>query len=232
MNDNNFQFEVLIHGRPAYEYFWRGETLIEGRRGSEFTLRVRNNSRRRAVAVLSVDGLSVMTGQRASQNDSGYVVEPHDYVDIPGWRLNNQQVAHFFFASLPQAYAAQMGTPENIGVIGAIFFFEKTQRPHYNDYDTLRSLEATRGLTFGAMAKGGGIGTGFGRRTEHEVTSVHFDREGFAASTMTIRYDEAQGLRDRGIRIVSAHDQGDRVIDAKPFPGDEPGATPPPDWRG
>lgn len=225
------ELEVLVHGRPVQEYPYQGMIFVEGRRKSEYTLRVRNNTSRRLVAVVSVDGLSVMTGQNASVSDSGYVVEAYDYVDIPGWRLNQREVAHFFFGSLPEAYAAQMGKPTNIGVIGAAIFFEKRfDVPVWNE-GNMKSLSMRGGPeSYGGEATRS-IGTGFGRLTEHKVQSVRFDREDHTAAVMEIRYDDDEGLfRKYGIRVTSAHNAGDSIIDANPFPGDT-GATPPPGWR-
>ena len=124
-----FQLEVLVNGRSVKEYPQLGKVFIEGRKGSEFTIRVHNHSSRRAVAVISVDGLSVMDGKTASTDGVGYILEPHGFTDVPGWRLDDDEVARFFFSSLPEAYAAKMDKPANIGVIGTAFFFEKEQSP-------------------------------------------------------------------------------------------------------
>jgi hypothetical protein len=172
-----------------------------------------------------------MSGQRASRTDSAYIVEAHSYVDVPGWRLNDRDVAHFFFGSLPEAYASQMGKPENIGVIGAAIYYERHYEPPAFDYGQTKGLGPMRGGTLGGETTRG-IGTGFGRRTEHQVHRVQFDREDSAAHELVIRYDEAEGLRNRGITLTAAHNTGDRVVDAKPFPEDETGATPPRGWRG
>jgi hypothetical protein len=243
-----FELELLVHGRPVQEYLHESNVFAEGRKGSEFTLNVRNNSDRRVVAVLSVDGLSVMTGKPATHTDSGYILRSRDTVAIPGWRLNNAQVAHFFFGALPEAYASQMGTPQNIGVIAAAFYYEKLHRPSYLDDLDFNSLRGYPGAIRGGHTFGGGertlgiggeknvssrgIGAGFGRQTEHNVTSVQFDREEVVAAQLVLRYDEAEGLKARGIQLTSAHRTSDRVIDANPFPGDEPGCKPPSGWRG
>ncbi len=229
--DGMFEFQVLVHGRPIQEYWHQGQLFVEGRHNSEYTLRVRNNSNRRAVAVMSVDGLSVMSGQTASRSDSGYVISAHSYVDVPGWRLDDRDVAHFYFGSLPEAYASRMGKPQNIGVIGAAFYYEKRYEPPV-DYGMAKGFGTTRGVpqTLGAETTRG-IGTGFGRRTGHQVQRVQFDREDHAAAELAIRYDDAEGLRARGIIVTTSHYQGDRVVNARPFPGDE-GCEPPPGWRG
>lgn len=119
------EVEVRVHGKPVREFHHKGQVWIEGRRGSEFVLRVRNRTERRTLAVLSVDGLSVMDGKTASKDDSGYVIDPYSYVDIPGWRLDDDSVARFLFAMLQESYAVKMDKPQNVGVIGCAIFLEQ-----------------------------------------------------------------------------------------------------------
>lgn len=224
-----FEMEVLVHGRTAQTYLHKGLAFIEGRRGSEFTIRVRNNTARRVCVVLSVDGLSVMNGKVASRDDAGYIIGQHSYVDIPGWRLNDKDVASFYFADLPEAYAAQMDKPTNIGVIGAAIYYEKQSDPHF----LLRRGEIEKKIFRGSYGSPTlkGIGTGFGRRQEHEVIREHFNRESFSVATLEIRYDDKEGLERRGIVLGLPHYQGDRVISANPFPEDT-GCKPPSGWKG
>jgi hypothetical protein len=124
MEGNLCTLEVRVHGRPVHEYHQEGKTYIEGRKDSEFTLRVRNRCERRVLAVLSVDGLSVMDGKEAKFDSGGYIIEPYDYVDVPGWRLNLSETARFIFAKAAESYATQTGRPGNVGVIGLALFRE------------------------------------------------------------------------------------------------------------
>ena len=230
MKQGPFELEVLLHGLPAREYGYRGETFVEGLRGSEFTLRFRNNTDHKIVVVLAVDGLNVMNGKTASVSDGGYVIDPYDFVDVPGWTLNLQEVAHFEFSSLPASYAAQMDKPANVGVIGAAIFFEKELPRPPIVYRSLGNESTTR--HFGGLAEAkslGNIGTAFGRRSGFAVTQVHFNREDHPRAKLVLRYDDAQGLRARGIMLDTAHP--DPTVNADPFPGDF-GDTPPSHWRG
>jgi len=232
MRQGHFEIEVMVHGRPIVEYANKNNIFVEGKKGSEYTLKIRNNSDRKALVVLSVDGLSIITGQTASKNDGGYVVDAYNSIEIPGWRLNDQDVASFQFGSLPQSYAAQMGKPENIGVIGGVFYLEKVKQPSYSDdYKTLAGgpMRGAGGGSFGATSKG--IGTGFGRRQEHQVKNVKFDPESFSSAQITLRYDDREGLEKRGIHVSSPHPRADRVLNADPFPR-EAGCKPPNNWRG
>lgn len=117
--------EVRVHGRPVRELYHNGEIWIEGRKGSDFTLRLSNRSYRQILMVPSIDGLSVMDGEEASFDDRGYIVAPHGFVDVPGWRLNDNEVAKFRFHKSGKSFAAKTGKSQNIGVIGCAVFQEK-----------------------------------------------------------------------------------------------------------
>jgi hypothetical protein len=117
--------EVRIHGRPAREYYHNGEIWIEGRKGSEFTLRLSNRTGQQILMVPSIDGLSVMDGEEASFDDRGYIVPAYGYMDVPGWRISDNDVAKFRFHKSGKSYASKTGKPQNVGVIGCAVFQEK-----------------------------------------------------------------------------------------------------------
>jgi hypothetical protein len=125
MKANLCELQVLVHGKPVREYQHEGRLFLEGRKGTDFTLRIKNLTRQRILAVLSIDGLSILTGQAASVKDAGYVVDPLGTLSIPGWSLNNSEVARFFFHKAAESYAAAQGVPQNVGVIGCAIFKEK-----------------------------------------------------------------------------------------------------------
>lgn len=128
MQKQDFEVEVLVNGSPVREYWKDGRTFVEGRKGQEYSLRIRNNGWRRILAVPSVDGLSVINGQVADVAGSpGYVIGPHDSVEISGWRKSNDDVARFVFSDKEKSYANRKGKDENRGVIGVAMFYEKIQ---------------------------------------------------------------------------------------------------------
>lgn len=222
MEKNGVEMELLVHGRTCTEYYHRSEVFVEGRSGSEFQIRITNNHDRRVTVVLSMDGLSVMDGKLASANRQGYIIGANSSETFKGWRLNDEDVATFEFANKPACYAAQMGDPKNVGVIGAVAFLEKRKM-------VAKEAIAMRGPT----ARDIGVGVGFGRRQREEVTTVAFEREEYPVAQLAIRYDTAQGLERRGIKVVESHQKPDSVMAAKPFPADEPkGCVPPAGWRG
>lgn len=124
MKHGQVSFDVLVHGKSIREYGHEGRTFVEGRKGSEYRLRVRNGTAGRVLAVMTVDGLSVMDGSDGSEDGGGYVVEAHGSLEVPGWRLDDSEVAKFVFGSRPDSYAAQTGRGGNVGVIGCAVFAE------------------------------------------------------------------------------------------------------------
>jgi hypothetical protein len=122
---SNYEFDVLVRGKPITKYRHEQNLYIEGRPGSEFIIRIKNNTARRILAIISVDGLSVMDGKEASYESGGYVIDPFDSLKIPGWRLDDESVAKFRFAHKKKSYAQKGGKPGNIGVIGCAVFEEE-----------------------------------------------------------------------------------------------------------
>jgi len=108
---------------PVYEK--AGRRYIVGTPGHEYTLRVRNLTGDRILAVTSVDGVNVVTGETASPDQSGYVIDAYGSVEINGWRKSLERTAAFYCTDLGDSYAARTGRPRNVGVIGVAVFRER-----------------------------------------------------------------------------------------------------------
>jgi hypothetical protein len=117
---------VLAHGRLAdisvYDrtagrwlqvYRHEGHAYVVGKRGHEYQVRVANRLREDLLAVASVDGVNVITGETAHASQSGYVLSPRGSLDINGWRKSLSETAAFYFTSLPDSYAARTGRPDD-----------------------------------------------------------------------------------------------------------------------
>ena len=106
---------------------WRhgGKLYVAGQPGARYSLRVANNSGGRVLAVVSVDGVNVVSGETAAYSQRGYVLDAYQTHDIRGWRKSNTEVAAFNFAPLAGSYAARTGRPDDVGVIGVAAFREK-----------------------------------------------------------------------------------------------------------
>lgn len=164
MKTGNVTLSVVIKGangqHVAREFVSPRErqTFVEGREGSSFALRIRNDNPFRIVAIVSVDGLSTIGGERATPKSPGYVVEAHGTFDVPGWKVDSATAAEFFFAASKdvgdESYAVQMGHgDQNKGTIGLIAYREDVPRRQ-----TAMALAARTGSPFRGMPRGGSFG--------------------------------------------------------------------------
>jgi hypothetical protein len=106
-------------------YVAGGERWIVGTPGHEYAIRIRNHTGARILAIPSVDGVNAVTGETASPDQSGYVLEPYGSVEIAGWRKSLQHTAAFYFTDVSNSYAARTGRPLDVGVIGLAVFRER-----------------------------------------------------------------------------------------------------------
>jgi hypothetical protein len=116
---------------PAYAD--RGRFYVAGTPGHRYSVRLTNRSGGRVLAVLSVDGVNAVSGQTASPDQTGYVLDAWESTEISGWRKNLDEVAQFNFTALPNSYAARTGRPANVGVIGVAVFTERTPVWHQRE---------------------------------------------------------------------------------------------------
>jgi len=140
-------------GRSLEVYSKDGRSYVIGTPGHEYAVRIRNNSGERILAVTSVDGVNVISGETASPDQSGYVIYPYGSVEIAGWRKSMERTAAFYFTDLGDSYAARTGRPFNVGVIGVAVFRERRQPPisYYRDRER-RIANAQRSAEEGAAA--------------------------------------------------------------------------------
>jgi hypothetical protein len=211
--------EVLVDGRPVPTVSHAGKTYLPVRRlGTEYEIRVWNHGPRRIAAVVSVDGLSVITGKPASESQPGYLVTPYSHVLIKGWRRSLDAVAAFRFVERDKSYAALIGRPENVGVISLVAIEEQVWRPR----PALESKDAApaAGRALGEVGK---TGTEYGREIDSRAYYVPFVRSNNKRS-VTLYYDTVEALREAGVPV-------DRPTPV-PFPGDAEFAPPPPGYNG
>lgn len=116
-------------GSTLSVYEHGGRQYIIGVPGHEYAIRIRNATGQRILAVTSVDGVNVVTGDTASPSQSGYVIDPWSSVEIAGWRKSMSRTAAFYFTDHSNSYAARTGRPFDVGVIGVAVFNERIVRP-------------------------------------------------------------------------------------------------------
>src|SRR5262245_57138999 len=211
------------------EYRKDGVAWVVGTPGKEYALRVCNSTGGRVLAVMSVDGVNVVTGDTAAPRQSGYVLDAWQCTDIGGWRKSLERTAAFYFTELPDAYATRTGRPENVGVIGVALFPERV-RAARKDWPTPMerqerddaaagkpaapaaesAAQAPMGASRGAADSAaviremvpqlGKLGTGHGRSEDSPAQMVSFERASDApAEVLTIRYDRRDNLIAMGV---------------------------------
>ena len=223
--------DIRIYDRTAGEvlpvYWHDGERHVAGEPGHEYEIQLENRGGGRVLAVTSVDGVNVITGQTAALLGSGYVLDPWSRVGIDGWRKSMEQVAAFYFTALPDSYAARTGRPENVGVIG-VALFREVERQAYLDEAEARRAEvpapAAAAAESNAAQDAGGVGkmnsrlgTGHGRRVDSGARYTEFERASDTPDeVIRIYYDSRRNLVARGIIPPPPHRMAERRPD--PFP--------------
>ncbi|HEY0683624.1 MAG TPA: hypothetical protein VGD45_14925 [Steroidobacter sp.] len=195
------------HALPVYVH--RDRLYVAGEPGHQYEVRVSNRSNERLLAVTSVDGVNVISGKTAHEQQSGYVLDPWDGVDIEGWRKSLDEVATFYFTRLSNSYAARTGRPENVGVIGVAVFREHRPCCHHPRFEE-RTTEAAPAPSAQADARSEDkslskqererLGTGHGHREDSPAHYVDFRRAStMPEETIVIYYDSRKNLMARGV---------------------------------
>lgn len=212
-----------------------GRRYVEGRPGNEYAVRIRNCTGQRLLAVLSVDGVNAVTGETASPDQSGYVIEPWGYVTVQGWRKSLDRTAAFYFTDPQDAYATRTGRPEDLGVIGVALFRERVAEPQYGlsreddrsgpgrsareksgAAPTTQTARESAADAAGA-APAPSLGTGHGRGEYSPVRTVEFERASSRPDELlAIRYETRETLVALG--VLPAWRDGWRR-EPEPFPG-------------
>ena len=240
-------------GRVLPVYPKDGRSFVVGTPGQEYGIRVCNATGERVLAVMSVDGVNIVSGETASPSQSGYVLMGYECADINGWRKNLASTAAFYFTELPDAYATRTGRPDNVGVIGVAFFRERPQRTVWKDSGRIAASPATepaaRQDAAGAMAENRAsdasaarkelaaglaapapaakIGTGHGRYEQSYVETTQFVRASTTPNeTLAIQYDRRENLVAMGVLPPPPIARS-----SNPFPGWTPRFVPDPPTR-
>jgi hypothetical protein len=205
-------------GRYLPVHYHDGRYYVVGRPGNEYQVSLRNNGGQRVLAVSSVDGVNVITGETATPAQTGYVIDGAGQMDIKGWRKNLSRTAAFYFTSLGDSYAARTGRPFDVGVIGVALFRERAPVYNYNypaePSDTYRDREMPapqQGAAPGAAAprsEAKSLGTGHGRSEWAPARYGTFERASSEPDEIVaIYYDSyanllAQGVIPRGREVA------------------------------
>jgi len=222
--------ELRVFDRTANVHLpvhWHdGSAWVAGTPGNEYSVSIRSRQHADVLAVVSVDGVNVVSGESAHPLQTGYVLSPHRAMDIRGWRKNMAETAAFYFTSLGDSYAARTGRPGDVGVA---VFRKKAEppQPFSRIAPAEKSSRDDAARPSGELASGAGasarsapaapIGTGHGRREESRARQVGFERASqVPAEVLTLRYDSrvnlvAMGVIREPVHVAPRH--------PRPFPG-------------
>jgi hypothetical protein len=205
-------------GRVLPVYAYAGRRFVVGKPGNEYSIRVRNGSGERVLAVMSVDGVNIITGDTASPAQSGYVLGPYETTEIAGWRKDMSRTAAFYFTALPDSYAARTGRPDNVGVIGVAVFRERLRPTPYGaiskDRERAESADRSAGAAANAPAPAAALsdsaqakqqlGTGHGRSESSYAQYTNFERLSETPSeTIAIYYDSYENLLAQAVPVAT-----------------------------
>src|SRR5215470_16622601 len=202
-------------GRVLPVYWHDGRRYVVGKPGNEYAIRVRNGGSGRMLAVMSVDGINVITGDTASIAQSGYVLSPGESADIAGWRKSMSRTAAFYFTALSDSYAARTGRPDNVGVIGVAIFRERSRpialegrrkeadEPFSSPAPARESGAANAAKDALAQSPQERLGTGHGRSEASYASYTQFERASeIPAETIAIYYDSYENLLAQGVPVA------------------------------
>jgi hypothetical protein len=192
-------------------HYYLGEYWIAGRPGAKYSIEIQNRLGERLLAVTSVDGANVLSGETAAWDQAGYVFEPGERYQVTGWRKSDAEVAAFTFTESPNSYAARTGRPANVGVIGIALYRERQpqawtsprlseERPT-NRLDAPAAPIASAPLGVAPRAEPAPqLGTGHGEREYSYVSHTEFARLASQPNeVIRIRYDSLDNLLAMGV---------------------------------
>jgi len=207
-------------GETLPMYWHNGRWWVPGKPGSRYAVTLTNRSGGRALSVVSVDGVNVVSGETAAHEQVGYVLGAGQYAQITGWRKDLTRVAAFEFTALSNSYAARTGRPDNVGVVGVAVFRERP-RPESPPAVVSRQekQEAARDAAPAASAGASSaneadarersdraaapeqrIGTGHGRNERSVTSYTDFERAQSAPNELiAIHYDSRDNLIAMGV---------------------------------
>ena len=97
-------------------------------RDRPYVLRITNPLPCRVGVALAVDGLNTIDARYGDATSAAkWVLPPYGSLEVPGWQVNGLDARRFFFTGERSSYGAWLGKTENLGVIEAVFYREKTR---------------------------------------------------------------------------------------------------------
>ena len=210
-------------GKRLQVYEHEGRFYVIGKPGNRYQIALHSQSGETLLAVTSVDGVNVVTGETAHPQQNGYVLSPYSQTDVKGWRKSMNHVAQFYFTSLSDSYAARTARPNDVGVIGVALFkarlepvvmFPRDEELAEQDSGAPNRAKSAAGAAPVAPSASRDdsarearssqaekkIGTGHGRNETSPTRYVDFERAAESPDEIvTIYYDSYRNLVAQGV---------------------------------
>ena len=202
MIKNTQEINVLVNGNVVKEYVHQGHTYIEAKDGSNFSIRLKNNGGSRVMAIISVDGIDVITGEKASDTQSGYVLTPYSSTEIKGFRIDSESVASFKFTEKGKGngYAEVKGDASNAGVIGVRIYSEKEKLLTSTEAYKLTKLFKETPCKSNQITCGGFVDNNYSSGGSNYVDFSTLNSSTLSASSFNCNYSTGGGIM-RSINI-------------------------------
>ena len=243
--------QVCVNGKPVKQYRHQGKVFIEARDGTEYTLRIRNNSFLRRLAVTTIDGINAVSGDpQGNEVGRGYIIPASSSIEIKGFRQDLNSVGTFKFCNKDRSYGNSQGAGGNNGVIGVRMYDEKQKPMEYSwtctSSNSLPNILRGFGdnplkdpvITCSSFCCDSGkvpnqkstpdfsLGTTWGEKVNDRVVLTDFEYESYFSEECILYYDTRKNLESIGISFKE-----EKQVNAFPqaFGGF---AKPPKNWHG
>ena len=217
---------VEIAGRPVPLYDavdGSGRLYFQAREGRPYSLRLTNRSHERLGALVVVDGLNAISGERelVGRGLPGrlYVLAPWGEVEVRGWRTSLEQVRQFTFVDERASYAARSGkSSSRMGWVEVAVYRDRAParvgglRREAPAAEAPPAAASDRESNDAKSARGERSypGTGWGEAAYDPAVEVRFDAAAHPAERITLRYEYASALRALGV-LPRPHRGRDRL---------------------
>lgn len=122
----NVNINVLVNGHKVKQYSHNNNLYIQANEGSEYEIEIKNDYPNRILAIVGVDGLSIINGEPLKDNSTGYIINAYSNIVLKGYRINNNEEAAFKFSKKKNSYAAGKYSNPQCGVISIKCYHEKS----------------------------------------------------------------------------------------------------------
>ncbi|MFN8008152.1 MAG: hypothetical protein U0V70_14235 [Terriglobia bacterium] len=219
------EMEILVNSNPVPEYSHNGKIYIEALKNREYAVRLRNPYNSRVAVALAVDGLNTIDARHTSAaNAKKWILGPYESITIEGWQVNLQDAKKFYFTSEEKSYGKWLGQTQNLGVISAVFYREKSSPPACpilsremknqgsarDDREEGPSLKSSNEpADRSSKSSSGAIGkipsseesaaTGMGTNTNHPIQWVSMELDPTPVAVINLRYEYRNTLVSMGV---------------------------------